>query len=150
MPPRRVVVAVDGSEASRDALAFAVSLARQGESTLTGLFVIDSGWPDFIGNDWQSSKGARQGFLDHVHAEQRAQAELARQQFADATAGLSSAKFLTLEGGPSETLLAWAQDPEVDLLVVGRRVFQVSGRPSLKSLAKTLAAKAERPLLLLP
>lgn len=147
---RHIVVVVDGSDASREALESAVWLARQGGSTLTGLFVLDGGWPDFIGNDWQSSKGARQGFLDHIHAEQHAQAEAAREQFTAAAVELEGSEFLTVAGDPTETLLVRAQDPATDLLVVGRRVFQVSGRPSLKSLAKTLAANAKRPLLLLP
>ncbi len=36
--------------------------------------------------------------------------------------------------------------PTTDLLVLGRQVFQVSGRPSPKDLASRLAKRAQRPV----
>ena len=149
----KIVVAVDGSEASTAALNFAVNLARQSGAALTGVFVVDGGWPDFIGNDWQSAKGARQGFLDYIRCEQEEQADAACRQFNEAANGCGQFgpfNFSVLAGDPTEILLKLANDQETGLLVTSRRVFQVSGRPSLKSLAKTLAQKASRPLLLVP
>ncbi len=146
---RQIVVAVDGSAATAEALEHAAHLARRSGAALTGVFVLDGNWADFIGNDWQSSKGARQGFLDYIRQEQEEQAEAARGQFEAAVAGLESTQFSLLAGDPTEELVKLASQPSTDLLVVSRQVFQVSGRPSLKSLAKTLAQKATRPLLLL-
>jgi nucleotide-binding universal stress UspA family protein len=145
-----IVVAVDGSDASQDALGHAVELARQRNTPLTGIFIIDTQWADFIGNDWQSSKGSRQGFLDYIRKEQEEQAETARIQFANATQGMEQACFLVHAGDPTEVLIEQAKSPDTGVLVAGRRVFQVSGRPSLKSLAATLTKKASRPLLLFP
>ncbi len=145
-----IVVAVDGSSASQEALNHAINLARQNHAVLTGVFIVDGGWPDYIGNDWQSSKGARQGFLDHIQEEQEQQAQAARQQFEQAVNGMPSAKF-SLEGGdPIETMVKIACENSTDLFVLSRRVFQISGRPSLKSLAEKLAKKATRPFLLFP
>ena len=146
---RHIVVAVDGSAATADSLERAVLLARQSAAALTGVFVLDGNWADFIGNDWQSSKGARQGFLDYICKEQEEQADAARSQFEAAAAGLEISEFSLLAGDPTEELLRLANVATTDLLIVSRQVFQVSGRPSLKSLAKTLAQKATRPLLLL-
>ena len=145
-----IVVAVDGSEASQDALNHAVNLARQSNTTLTGIFIIDSQWADFIDNDWQSAKGARQGFLDYIRKEQEEQAEAARAQFEQATRGMKQASFSVYAGDPTDVLVEHASSGDTGILVAGRRVFQVSGRPSLKSLAATLAKKASRPLLLFP
>ena len=147
---RRILVAVDGSEASAAALGSAVRLARQGDATLTGLFVSDTGWADFIGNDWQSSSNARLGFLAHIGREQEEQAEAARRQFGAATAGLVGAHFEVAAGDPLRVLIARLEDPATDLLVFGRRTFQVSGRPSLKAAARILARRYEGALLLLP
>jgi len=147
---RNIVVAVDGSAASQEALNHAVHIARQSQAVLTGVFVIDAGWPDYIGNDWQSSKGARQGFLDHVREEQEQQAETARGQFENAASGLPSASFSLLSGDPAEEVIRLASEPSDDLLVLNQRVFQVSGRPSLKTLGRRLADKARRPYLLFP
>jgi len=145
-----IVVTVDGSDASQAPLDHAVTLARQSQATLTGVFVIDAGWPDYIGNDWQSSKGARQGFLDYIRAEQEQQAEAARVQFERATDGLSAARFSLLAGNPADVVVELASEPSADLLVLNQRVFQVSGRPGLKSLGRRLAARARRPYLLFP
>ena len=145
-----IVVAVDGSEASQEALNYAVELARQSKSALTGFFIIDGGWPDYIGNDWQSAKGARQGFLDYIRKEQEEQAEAARQQFASAADGIELSSFSILSGDPTEMLITKANAADTGMLVVGQRVFQVSGRPSLRSLSKRLADKATRPLTLFP
>ena len=145
-----ILVAVDGSEASRDALDHAVELARRSDTPLTGLFVIDTQWADFIGNDWQSAKGARQGFLDYIRKEQEEQAAAARVQFEQATRGMERASFLVHAGDPTEVLVEQASFEDTGILIAGRRVFQVSGRPSLRSLAATLEKKASRPLLLFP
>lgn len=145
-----IVVAVDGSEASQEALNRAAALARQRHTALTGVFVMDGGWPDYIGNDWQSARGARQEFLDHIRREQERQAEAARRQFEGAVGGVPSARFSLETGDPTEVMLRLASEPATDLLVLSQRVFQVSGRPSLKSLGKKLSRKATRPLLLLP
>ncbi|MGC2048965.1 MAG: universal stress protein [Gallionella sp.] len=145
-----IVVAVDGSEASRGALNHAVELARQRSMPLTGFFIIDTQWADYIGNDWQSSKGSRQGFLDYIRKEQEDQAEAARSQFEQATKGMTQASFSVHMGDPTQVMLEQASSEDTGMLIAGRRVFQVSGRPSLKSLAATLAKKASRPLLLFP
>ncbi len=146
----RIVVAIDGSEASQEALGRAVDLARQSHAALTGVFVMDGGWPDYIGNDWQSSKGARQGFLDYIRAEQERQAAAAHRQFESATQGVTRAAFSVESGDPTEIILRLADESSTDLLILSRRVFQVSGRPSLKRLGAQLAKKARRPFMLLP
>ena len=145
-----IVVAIDGSVASQEALNQAAHLARQSHADLTGVFVIDSQWPDFIGNDWQSSKGARQGFLDYIREEQEQQAEAARRQFEATVNDMPAAVFSVEAGDPAEVILHLANNPSTDLLVLSRRVFQVSGRPSLKTLGARLAKKATQPFLLYP
>ena len=145
-----IVVAIDGSAASQEALNQAANIARQSHADLTGVFVIDSQWPDFIGNDWQSSKGARQGFLDYIQDEQERQAEAARRQFEATVNGMPAAVFSVEAGDPAEVILHLANKPSTDLLVLSRRVFQVSGRPSLKTLGERLAKKATKPFLLYP
>lgn len=97
-----------------------------------------------------SAVGARQPFLGDIRGEQEQQAEAARGQFESATDGLKSASFTLLAGDPTDLLVELANNDATDLLVLSRRVFQVSGRPSLKSRSKRLARKARRPFLVFP
>lgn len=145
-----IVVAVDGSEASQEALNYAVELARQSKSALTGFFVIDGGWGDYIGIDWQSPQNVRQEFLNYIRKEQEDQAEAARQQFESAAGNIIERRFAILAGDPADMLIAKASAADTGMLVVGQRIFQVSGRPSLRSLSKRLVGKATRPLTLFP
>lgn len=143
-----VAVAVDGSEASRGALEHALRLARERNCAMKGIFVLDSGWADFIGNDWQSSRNARQGFLDYVLEQQQRQAEEARRQFESAAAGLPDAHFAVVTGDPCDALCEMMARNEADTLVAGREVFQVCGRPSLKNLARDLPRRIAQPVVI--
>jgi nucleotide-binding universal stress UspA family protein len=142
-----IAVAVDGSPASETALQRALELARVTHAPLTGVFVIDAGWADFIGNDWQSSRNARQGFLDYVLQEQRDQARSAQLQFEAATPGLPQSQFLVLIGDPVNELAHMIEKREADILVVGERVFRVCGRPSIKKLVPTLSRRVGQSLV---
>lgn len=146
----RIVVAVDGSPACKASLDHAAELTRRCDAGLTGLFVLDNQWGDFIGSDWQSSAGARQAFLDQMRREQEGQAELARRQFLSAAAGVEGARFVLRVGDPLAVILEVANAADTDLLVLSRRVFTVAGRPSLKGLAASVAKQARQPLMLLP
>lgn len=138
MNPGTIAVAVDGSEASAAALVSAVSEAKRAGVSLRGVFVLDTGWADYIGNDWQSAAGARQGFLDYIREQLEAQAEAARQQFAVATAELDRARFDIIPGEPLDTLCELVERGEAATLFAGQEVFQICGRPSVKRLAGDL------------
>ena len=141
----RIAVTVDGTPGCTAALARAVALAGN-DGWLTGVFVLDSGWADFIGNDWQSSRNARQGFLDYVLDGQRRQADAARAQFDAATGGLPKARFAVLVGDPADALVRMMDDDGADALVVGEAVFRECGRPSIATLARTLMRRVRQPV----
>jgi nucleotide-binding universal stress UspA family protein len=145
-----IAVAVDGSEASRNALDEALRLAREQGRTLTGVFVLDTGWADYIGNDWQSARGARQGFLDYVRDQLEAQAEVARRQFETASAHLTGAEFSVIAGDPLEALCDLMAQGKAELLIAGRNVFQVCGRPSVKRLARDLPRRLKQRVMIVP
>jgi len=136
-----IAVAVDGSPASTAAVAAAVGAAQAAGLPLQGVFVLDTGWADYIGNDWQSSAGARQGFLDYVRGQLETQAEAARRQFAAATVGLAAARFTVIPGEPLETLCELVEGGAATTLYAGREVFQVCGRPSLRRLPQELCRR---------
>ncbi len=139
---------MDGSPASEAALRHALSLARERRQPLRGVFVLDTGWADFIGNDWQSAAGARQGFLDYVRRELEAQAEAARRHFSAATADVADASFEVVPGDPLDALVELMSEGSAALLVAGKDVFQVCGRPSVKLLPKELPKRVHQPVVI--
>ena len=141
-----IAIAVDGTKASAAALAFAVAMAKSEQAQLNGVFVLDTGWVDFIGNDWQSSRNARQGFLDYVRVELEQQMELARQQFAEATAECPNARFSMLPGDPAQALAGLMRRGGADAMVLGSAVYQTCGRPSVTRLAKFLRKNVSQPV----
>jgi len=143
-----IAVAIDGSEASAAALAFAIDLAKHEGKPLSGIFVLDSGWADFIGNDWQSSRNARQGFLDYVLEQLQKQEVLARDQFSVAAGAVPGACFVSLTGIPAAALCELMRRDEFSALVLGKEVFQCCGRPSVKRLAADLRKEVSKPLYL--
>jgi nucleotide-binding universal stress UspA family protein len=136
-----IAVAVDGSPASNASLAEALRLAREQHRPLVGVFVLDTGWADYIGNDWQSAAGARQGFLDYIRSQLEAQAEVARTQFIAATSDYAKAEFRVIPGEPVDTLCELVEHGDADVLLAGREVFQVCGRPSVKRLSRDLTRR---------
>ncbi len=139
---RPIAVAVDGSPASTAALSEAVRHAAEERRPLVGVFVLDTGWADFIGNDWQSAAGARQGFLDYVRSQLESQADMARAQFEAAARPLSAARFEVIPGEPLETLVNFLERGEAQWLFLGREAFQVCGRPSSRRLVQDLMRRS--------
>ncbi len=141
-----IIVAVDGAEISNAPIQYGIHLARQTQTRLTGLFIMDGKWADFIGNDWQSSRNARQGFLDYMYQEQLAQANLAKLQFENLTTSIENCAFKIETGDPTEILCGL----KTGILILSRQVFQVCGRPSSKKIAQHLVKNSSQPLFLFP
>jgi nucleotide-binding universal stress UspA family protein len=147
MSAAAIAVAVDGSPSSRGALQRALDLAREQGRPLRGVFVLDDGWADYIGNDWQSSRDSRQGFLDYVRGHLEAQAETARRQFDGIAGDFPGASFAVICGDPIEALCDITERETPALLVLAADAFQVCGRPSVKRLAKDLPRRLRRPVV---
>jgi nucleotide-binding universal stress UspA family protein len=147
MSAAAVAVAVDGSPSSRGALQRALELAREQGRPLRGVFVLDSGWADYIGNDWQSSRDSRQGFLDYVRGQLESQSEAARRQFEGIVGTSADARFSVICGDPLEALCELMEREAAAMLVISGDVFQVCGRPSVKRLAKELPRRINQPVV---
>jgi nucleotide-binding universal stress UspA family protein len=147
MSTAAIAVAVDGTPSSRTALLRAAGLAREQGRPLRGVHVLDDGWVDYIGNDWQSSAGARQGFLDYVRRHAEAQAEAARQQFDELAGDFPAASFSVICGDPLDALCDLMREEVPAMLVLADDAFQVCGRPSVRRLAADLPRRVHGPVL---
>jgi nucleotide-binding universal stress UspA family protein len=82
----RILLALDSS---RKAIEEAVKLAREKNAQLTGIFVLDATWNEYIGHDWLSGSNARAGFLDYIRNEEELEAKQAIERFESLAAGVA-------------------------------------------------------------
>ena len=81
----KILLALDSCEKTMEE---AVKTAREKNAFLTGIFVLDATWNEYIGHDWLSGSNARAGFLDYVKNEEQLEAERAVQAFETCAAGV--------------------------------------------------------------
>ncbi|HET6921607.1 MAG TPA: universal stress protein, partial [Anaeromyxobacteraceae bacterium] len=148
---KRILVALDASRASLDALSAAAALAERLGAELGGLFVEDEDLLRLAGHPF-----ARQvrlpsgdwGPLERgsIEADLRAMASRAREALALAAAGRRLAwSFRVARGRVSLEVIAAAG--EADLLVLGLSGHRLTGGPG--ETARAAAARAPTPVLLL-
>lgn len=151
---RRILVAIDASAASLDALSAATALAARLGAALEGLFVEDEDllrlaalpFTDLV----RTPGGARERF-DSATAEAslRAVAARAREALERAAARHGVAcSFRVVRGRVSQQIVAAAG--EADLVVLGASSHGRLARSSLGATAKAAATRAPSPVLLLP
>jgi nucleotide-binding universal stress UspA family protein len=138
---RRVVVGVDGSEASAAALAWAVGAATARNSVLEVVHAWEL--PVIYGPVVAS-------YPFDIEAIESEACQLVDKMVADATAAASdlSVERRVVEGGPASTLLEAAEDAE--LVVVGRRGLGGFGRLLLGSVSDHVARHAASTVVVVP
>jgi nucleotide-binding universal stress UspA family protein len=149
----RILVAIDASAASLDALAAAASLAAQLGSELAGLFVEDedllrlAGLP--FGDVFRTAGGGRER-LDRTSAEAALRALAARAREAlerTASSHQVACSFRVARGRVVREVLAAAET--ADLVVLGATGHGRSSRGTLGQTARAAAGRARAPVLLL-
>jgi nucleotide-binding universal stress UspA family protein len=142
---KRILVAFDGSEGARRAVAFAAELAHGSESELTILTVID-GTADEQLNRYGRIERATISELQ----ENEARALVARARSDVEKQGASNVKVKTEMGDAAEVILDTAKTSQSDLIVVGKR-----GRGQLQglllgSVSQKLVSLAQCPIAVIP
>lgn len=153
-PPRRILVAIDASPTSLDALAAAAALAeRLGGAELEGLFVEDRDLLRLAGLPFAGLLRGPEGAREHVDREAaesalRALASRARDALSRVAQGRRVTwTFRVVRGAIAPEVLAAAA--EADLLVLGAGGHARPGRAGLGATARSAAARAPSPVLLI-
>jgi nucleotide-binding universal stress UspA family protein len=152
-PIRRAILAIDGSEHARAALAMAGALAWQPEATIWVTCVVDVPSPSEVAVGRMAAKGVadwrRVLELSHYDARDRAQGYVA-----EAAAELRQrhpavvVEEVVRLGGPAAELVGLVEEVNADLIVAGARGQTVFQGVLLGSVSEALAAEAPCPALI--
>jgi len=134
--PYNIVVGVDGSASSADALRWAIEEARLRDAELTVLFA------------WQLPLIGIPGAFNRADLEQGARRLLAEEIAAVDPPGDVSINELVAEGDPSESLMAACDQLGADLLVLGSRGRGGFKALRLGSVGQECAVHADCPVLI--
>ncbi len=131
----KLLLAIDDNPA---ALARALTLARQWDATLNGLFVIDATWDVFTGHDWLSGCNARIGFLEYMEALETEAAVTAARMFKEQTVGIPG-ELLIATGDVADEIRKESQNG-YDLLILSNPF-----RRGLEVMRDTIAKVVKNP-----
>ena len=135
-----ILVATDGSEAAREAIAHAVELARQFDARLYGIAVLESR------TEYDNA------IVDPAEARrrQREQANSVLETLEEtATEAGVTVKTEVRTGVPYEEILAYASEQDVDAIVMGARGRSSFRRALLGSTADRVVRSTTRPVMLI-
>ena len=134
---KRIVIAIDGSAGSREALETGLAIAR-GSGAIATLAYVRPGPPRLLGDP----------FYQRVLSEElgRARAALADAEALVAEAGVQSETEI-LEGRPAERILELARARAADLIVVGSRDRGAIAVTLLGSVSTEIVNRADLPVL---
>lgn len=142
--PNLIVVGIDGSEASQHAAKTAVEMARAADATVHLVTVVrpPEGWWGIVGSPptpaalTEALEEAQRDILDKMVAE----------------LDLEGVRHETVEdmGDPGRVLVAYCEEQDADVLVVGRRGAGFIERLVIGSVANRVVNDAPCPVLVIP
>jgi nucleotide-binding universal stress UspA family protein len=136
---KRIIVAVDGSEEAQRAARMAVDLARQFDAPLSLIHVVPP--MPYPYEDYGLSK-------HEVHETNRQAAEVLMRKAREALGDLKvPVDQRILWGSPSEQIIEAANEPDVDLVVVGNRGRNAVARVMLGSTSNRIVNACTKPVL---
>ncbi|MGA9097780.1 MAG: universal stress protein [Methanotrichaceae archaeon] len=140
------MIATDGSDASKKAVAVGLDIARGSCSEVTAVYVVDTQRLNAL-HGYTSLPGLKDKLLDMMLREgESATSEVAKMA---SDAGLSSNKIVA-EGDPSSELLRISQESGMDLLVIGGIGRSGLRKLLLGSVAEKVVRHSKIPVLLVP
>jgi nucleotide-binding universal stress UspA family protein len=136
-----ILLATDGTIASKNATAHAIGLASRHDAMLHTLFVVDSDvYSAYSGDEYVDEREGPEHGLEEVGEEALA---AVRDQAADH--GVEILEVLR-HGRPHEEVVRYAADNDVDLIVLGTRRHPSEYRSLLGSVADRVVRLADEPV----
>lgn len=136
----RILLSTDGSVASDAAEAHAIELAATHNATLHVLFVIDEGVVNaYSGDEYVDEAEGPEHGLEEIGEE-----TLAAVRTAAADAGVETVEVMR-QGEPADTIVDYADDEDIDMLVLGTKRRPEAYRTLLGSVTDRVLRLTSRP-----
>lgn len=142
---KKIVVAVDGSKRSSDALNAAIELQRLHESELLILSVyrLHNMWKASVTMVYPELTESTDKALEEYAREV---AEKSKQQAIDA--GSNNVRSFFIGGGPAGEIIKFSEKHDADLIVLGSRGLSDSNKHLLGSVSHKVTSLAQCPVLI--
>lgn len=151
MRAERILLASHGTTGARAADRAALDLCQPHTAEIIHLTVVPDLWYGMMGDDWLNNVATRDAYCRHVESQLEREITAHRETL-ESLAAARHARYraeVTI-GAPTECLLAYTNQYDPDIVVVGSR--RPRGTPGLRSRmdVDTLLARLASPLLIVP
>ena len=137
---KKILVAFDGSESAKNALAVAAKVAKQDNSWIKVLDVVSPYNGNVKSTDGSNSKKTSEDLAEEIFAEVRAIADKEGVEISTAL----------VQGEPFERISAVAEDEDCDLIVMGRQGISHFERELMGSVTARVIGHTSRNVLVVP
>jgi nucleotide-binding universal stress UspA family protein len=148
----RILLVTDGSRSSQLAGGHAIKLALLWKTSLTGLFILDKGWRDLLGDEWIVNSGTRNSFYQWFEGGIKDHAEKVLREFRLQAERLGVPAETQIKAGHAEKIIAAAVETAPTALLVLPNPFYAKppAEAGLKFNLNKLARLVVCPILLGP
>jgi nucleotide-binding universal stress UspA family protein len=136
---RNIVIATDGSEYSKRAISYGIELAKISGATVHALYVVDT--TSSISQSWTVGKGSIYEILKKEG--EKAISEVKEREEASGV----EVKEVLLEGHPSNEIIDFAENNNIDLIVMGTLGKTGLDRFMMGSVAEKVVRGSKVPVL---
>ena len=140
---RKILVPVDGSEHASKAIEFASNMAKQSDATMHLLHVVQvTEIPEAIREFMRSEEIQESPY--YVYSEAIGRRILSVAEDEAKKKGVKHIETTVIEGDPSERIISYAKDHDVDIIVIGSRGLGTFKGLLLGSVSNKVSHRADR------
>lgn len=140
---KKIMVPTDGSDTSKEAMLYAVELAKSFKSTITLMMVADDRYLDWMGPAYFSND-----MLEEIETNSIESAKKSLEEFwPNPTDNSYQIKTVVVKGNPVDEIINYAKTEEVDMIVMGTHGRTGVSHMMLGSVAEKIVRLARCPVL---
>ncbi len=132
-PFKKVVIATDGSDNSKNAVDIGIKIAGSMGASVDAVHVVRAAWETEVDSELRDEAKKIVGYVEEKGNEENV-----------------SVEGVILIGNPAEMLIDYAQKKDADLIVMGTKGMSGIKRFMLGSVAENVVRHSEKPVMVVP